>query len=233
LRSIIQSGRLPTGEAFDVFLNFVALMAARVPHIRNTLNGFVDGVAKKMNWYYFGAPDGKDRLRAALAKQGHEMTDEEYAGMAEMHGKDAYDVKFDQNTMLGYTLKIGAQLVPMLAQRHWSLYVAANTAPDLITSDLPVLLTWTIDDSGPIPPGFATPNTRLSFPLSRRILAVSSFEGQPRIDAMPADLVTDCNGFAFATGSQVYSSDQEFACLLPNLQPCTASELMRFLSAPR
>ena len=233
LYSIIESRRLPTGKDFDIFLNFVALMFARVLHVRTTLNNFADELAKKVNWYYFGAPNGKEHLRDVSAKLGRDMTDEEYAGMAEMHQKDAYTVTLDKNTLLGITLDIGEQLVPILAQRQWSLYIVDDAAPDLITSDLPVRLMWAASDPGFLSPGFGTLNTRLSFPLSRRILAVSSFEGQPDIDAMPADLVMDWNGLALAAGSQAYSSEEEFVCTLPDLEPGTASELLRLMSARR
>ena len=222
--------QLPTDPAeFNVFLNFVALMAIRVPHVRNTLDDFTDRLMKSVMWYWFNDPRAKAGLAANFRERGEELTDEVYQGMKELYDSGTLTVTMDQNTTLGMTFDMAKTLLPLLAERKWALHIAADDAPDFVTSDLPVILSWTDGAAGPDPPAFGTMNTMLTFPLTRRVMAVSNFEGLAGIDALPTKFVAALNAMTLTYGQQIYSSEAEFTWQQPDGGIALGSDFVRWL----
>lgn len=210
VESIIRSGTLPRGRDFDVFLNFVAMMAVRVPHMRNTLNDFTGRIANHTVWHWFNTPDGRKQYEEAVRAQGRELSEDEYETTAKLYNEGAFTIGLDQTSNISYVLQMVDIILSLLAKRKWTLWFTADDAPDLICSDLPVLLSWTKRGAEAYSPAFGTANTTLSIPINRRIVAVSSFEGQPAFAAMPAVAVAAINALSVKFATQLYSADAEF-----------------------
>ena len=154
LRSVIRDESLPSGDALADLLAFVAFMAVRVPRIRSAISDFIDRTSKAELRATFSSREGREHFRRVLADQGEELDDADLAGLAEFVESDAYEVSFDRTwdvqTMIGLAIRL-----LLVLGRRWSLWVAAEDAPDLFCSDGPVSLTWLTRVVGSIRPASA------------------------------------------------------------------------------
>jgi hypothetical protein len=91
-----------------------------------------------------------------------------------------YTVEVDPETTLGMLMHLCDSILPLLAERKWSLLVAASDAPDLVCTDQPVALVPTTPDA-PRFLGFGLSCTEVSLPLTRRAALVGSFDAEPRV----------------------------------------------------
>ncbi|HEX7378594.1 MAG TPA: DUF4238 domain-containing protein [Pirellulales bacterium] len=207
LRNILTAKRLPAADSrdFDLLINFVALLVSRVPAIREKITQFVDEVRAK-----------EDFAREWLRQSGNAVA-------------EAPAEAIDRTWLVGNTIFSVQTLVPHLAQRKWSLWFVENDGPDLICSDNPVALTWTVAHTGPYPPGFGVPNTLVSCPLTRRTLLVGSYEGQR--DAAPLDerAVATANSLTASNANQLYSAAEDFVWLMSDGRIGKKADLMNAL----
>src|SRR5713101_5909823 len=75
LRWVVANQRLPEGADFDWFLNFVGLMGARTPHMRNAVGRVVDRDMKARFHELFSTREGWSRFREDLARAGLQVAD--------------------------------------------------------------------------------------------------------------------------------------------------------------
>ena len=64
--NVIEQGKLPTGEDHDILLNFVAMMAVRVPGIRNIISRAVDDLGKNLLCTALGSDQGWQEFKQDL-----------------------------------------------------------------------------------------------------------------------------------------------------------------------
>jgi hypothetical protein len=210
VRDVVTNKRLPTGDDFDALLNFVALSFVRVPSIRATHSDFIDRVGKSLARLAFLGDDGAKRLRDDLAAEGKSASDEELQKLQAFVESDDYSINMDQNWHVQTMQQSFDVLLPALLQRHWGVWTVADDAPDLVCSDRPLTL-WPLNPHPLIPSGFATPNTVLTIPLSRRVLLVSRLE-----DVVPDSFELDHVNVALmnTTGAtwanQIYSAQADW-----------------------
>ncbi len=114
LKELIASNSLPEGESFGDLMVFIAMMAARVPRVRNILQNFINDVQEKLNF-----------AREFAAEKG-----------ASQAASPADPV--NQTWYVEQTFVFAATMAPILSMRKWQLWTAAEGAPDLICSDSPV-----------------------------------------------------------------------------------------------
>lgn len=187
LREIIATRRLPAGPAaYAVFIKFIALSICRIPALRSAVSSFFEA-----------ARANEEFAREWLARHG----DPQPPAEAET---------IDQTWLVKNIVHCMRALLRPLAQRKWSLWVVADDAPDLICSDNPVALAWTIGGTGPWPPGFDLLHTQVSCPLDRCLLVVGSFEGQPDMLSLDARMVAAANSGTARQANQLYSATDDF-----------------------
>lgn len=205
LNDIINSCRLPpvASKEFGYFVTFLALQIGRVPHIRETLEKFFDDVKKKQDF----------AARVAGCDPGP-FPD------------------FDQTWHVETIMENAEVLRPLLWMRQWSLWTVANETPDLICSDNPVGLTWTIPDTGPWPPGFGLRNTQVTFPLTRRIMIVGSFEGQPDGLTMNDKDVAIANSCTGRQAGRLFSAEEDFVWEMRDGRIGRKADLIAALTKP-
>jgi len=211
IRETVTSKRLPTGEDFDVLMNFVALSFLRVPSIRTTHSDFIDRVGKSIARRAFLGEDGAKRLPENLAAEGKSISDEELQKLQAFVESDDYTVNMDQNWHVQTMHESFNALLPALFHRHWGVWTVADDAPDLVCSDRPVTL-WASDLPPLIPPNFATPNTMLTIPLSRRVLLSSRLEDSvPEPFELDSVSVALMNTLRATWANQIYSAQENWA----------------------
>jgi hypothetical protein len=101
----------------------------------------------------------------------------DYERMREFVQGEQYVIELSQGFYIKQLFHIVDIILPLLGQRLWSLLIAQDGF-EFIVSDHPVALTW----SRPRPPsfygpGFGVPETDVTFPLSRRLALLGTFEG--------------------------------------------------------
>jgi hypothetical protein len=120
-------------------------------------------------------------------------------------------------------------MLPILLKRKWVLVRAPKGSGGFITSDHPVVLTWSdaTMHGGLYGPGFGLTGTEVYFPVSTRLAAVGAFELQEGTIDVPSHAVASLNGAQIAYASrQVYARDHNFIYALDKGGPRKASKLI-------
>jgi hypothetical protein len=214
VRWLVANRRLPAGEGFDWFLNFVALMVTRIPRTRKVVAKAVDHGAKGELRSLFSTPEGWSRFKEVLANQGQQINDGEYEHFRRLAFSEDYSVDLDQTTHVQMMVKqLMDVLLPALAERNWSLGIAVDEALDFICSDVPVSV-WPavgVDPSSPIT--VLTRNTVLTFPITRRLIAIARYEGIKPVLGVKAEGVAMFNRWTLSEARQLFSPGPDFAYL--------------------
>jgi hypothetical protein len=180
LREILQTHRIPRGEAFEILMNFVALTYARVPSRRPVLEEPMERMLKLAMAIYVETPERYQSLVDAYNKAhpDESIKGSDYEEQRRFVQQDNFRIRFSQNWHLENLNIEMSQVIPMLARRRWSLLVADKDAGSFICSDNPVVLTWTKPIRGPWrSPGFGMRDTVVAFPLSRQVALIGLTEG--------------------------------------------------------
>lgn len=222
LKRIIRTNKLPwRRKSYNVLMQFMAQLVVRRPSVRESVTESIDQVLRMVAGMYAGLPDADlqrhlDRLRG----DNPDLPETTLAEFREFIKSDDYTTEFSQNFLINNLLSAllptaDDTIAPLLAARHWVLWVAQDGAGHFITTDRPVLLTWTVEvpsfyaDS----PGFGLQDTLVIFPLSKRLALYGRFEG-PRRLALPADAdqVALINRMmSYGVVRFIYSTDENFA----------------------
>jgi len=228
IRAVIEQECLPTGTDHDILLNFVALMAVRVPAIRNIISAFVDDVTKDLTRTVLMNEEGWQQFKRNC-EAGGEKVDCTWQEMKAFVDGDDYTVDLDRSWHVGVMLDAGSKLIPVLARRNWSIWITKDDAPDLICSDRPVCLTWYMSQPPPLPPGFAVPGTTVIMPINRRIAIAGTFEDQPSEATLDSNDVAVVNRSTREYANQIYSAEPDFVWAMTDEKVGTASELLELL----
>lgn len=227
----IEERMLPIGTDYDILLNFVALMATRVPAIRNTISTNTDRLMKRILRTMLKSNAGWQHFVKTCEASGQQVTETQQETKAIADSED-YNVNMDQSWHVGMMLELGSKLVPELSKRNWSLWLAEEDAPDLICSDSPVCLSWHISPHPPLPPGFAMPGTFLIMPINRRIAIAGTYEELPPISYLDKHSVATVNRSTLEYAIQIYSCEADFMWATTEEHIAGAKELLNLLGQP-
>lgn len=227
----IANESLPNDDSLADLMMFVAFMAVRVNRVRDVISTAIDGVLKELINLSLASKNGQERFRQILLDSGHELSDDDFERLVSFGESGEYSVNFEQTWHVQNMLYMGALLAPLLSLRKWRLWIADNSSPDLICSDSPVAATWATPTTGPMPPGFGTPNTIVSLPLSRRMALVSLIEDY--LPAVPLDRVgvAIINSMTAMYANQIYSPASDFVISIADHQVGNTAELLKALRA--
>lgn len=213
LRETLATRKLPTGESFNVLMNFVATMHTRVPHVRSAIDKFAGEILGKLGKMAFRGPEGAKRLRED--PENASMTDEEMEQLQAFIASDEYTISVDQTWHVQTMIDSIGAILPALSHRNWSLWTVGDGLPDLVCSDRPVVL-WSPNSGFML--GLATPETMLTLPLDGRTMLASRLEEVPGTYVMDADDVDTMNMLRAENATQVYASTQDWACAFGGAQ---------------
>lgn len=212
IRSISAKDQLPDdSDDFSFLINLVALMLARVPRTRDV----------------FSKP-----LREVSEMLAQIMgLDEEDQTVREMLATGAYTIEVSQAYQLKQLLRIVDIVLPVLAQRLWSLMIVPDDV-DFVTSDCPVALVWTIPrPPSPFGPGFGMAGTDVTFPLTRRLALLGRFEGPAETIRASRLQVANINARTCSYGGRfVCSSTEDLVWLMRDGTVGNAAQLIAALT---
>jgi hypothetical protein len=173
IRGIAAKREMPDGKDYAALLEFVAAMIVRIPRLRNqdyqVMSEFVERGKKIAEW--LKRHPGELISLPPSPGSGTGPSLEELAAVTE--SKD----KFTHELYVPSMLSAIPGLVPYLAARQWTIWIAPSGDADFICSDSPVFLQWITPVTAFYSPGFRLANTYLTFPLSRKVALAAAFEG--------------------------------------------------------
>lgn len=230
VRQITDTQTLPKGEAFDLLINFVGLMAVRVPGARAAYTNPMKKLARTVLQMTLQSPEIWEAQKQRMRASGIEIRDNiSYEDMRDFVVSDRYEIGISQNWEIHTMLERVKIILPLLAQRNWSLLVSDGDTPDLICSDRPVALEWTLPPPPPPLwhcPGFGMHNAILTFPLNRRIALVSRFEGREGVFKADAQKVAQINSLTGKYAERfLYTAEQDFFWLREDQSVCNRHDL--------
>jgi len=138
IQTVVKTDRLPQGHDFDVLLNFVALLASRTPRIRRLVGQVTDLVVKGSVQSLVATKEGWRQFQDYCHDSGIEQNDDEAEQMRQFILSGEYEVDLDQTSHVQKIVELVDAMLPLLAQRHWSLGIAAPGVPNFVCSDAPV-----------------------------------------------------------------------------------------------
>lgn len=201
-------------EEFGDLLSFVGLFAARTPAIRKSYNGSTQQINKLLMDV---ALANKERFVSTAKKAGlGEMTDEDYHRLKEFHQRNEYEIKSTQNSLLQNLLRAADTVTTCLRSRNWVL--GQSSKYKFVSSDNPVVLSWTEPFYSARPPGFGLSNTQVILPLNPYICLVGVFEDIPvDIIELEETHVPIINSIiASRATNYLYSSEEEMSWMMLN-----------------
>ena len=198
-------------------LNLVAMLSIRVPAVRKLFASVIEDVGKQFANDLLQDPDKYERFLESQRELGMDTSD--YPTLKKMREgweSGGLSLEANQTWLTSQGLKVSPEIYDLLAKRSWMIATCdpTETGP-LITSDRPVSISWT---RGDVPafysPGFAMPDTEVTFPLGRRHALIGRWEDQPSQRDIGREGVAMLNGLTcLAADQHVYSVSEDFFAL--------------------
>ncbi len=218
IQRAIATGRVPEGEDLSWVVAFIALHAARVPRVRAVTSLAVEQASLTMLRMSVATPERWAALRESVRAGGsEEMPDVPYQEMREYIERADFKISAGNTWEVLQALDQAQQICGLLLHRNWTLLAAVGSADHFVCSADPVGLNWsTPRPPSPFSPGFALPETDVTFPLSSRLALLGRFEPVPEV--IPADtaIVAAVNSMTGRGADEVYARAQDLPWLGPD-----------------
>jgi hypothetical protein len=223
IRDIVTNRSLPSGRNMNRLISFIAMMFCRVPGIKNDLSTFLNDESELIDFAW-----------QEIAKQQTGSDASIYAKREwfdQLHANESAS-NCNQSTYVKLMMDMVPMLIPLLAKRHWSLWDASDAACDLICSDSPVNLVSTEQRSDFYPPGFDSPGTVVTIPLTTRLAIVGTIAPCAPYKKIGENEVADLNFAVGSSANQLYMSEPDFAWRMRDRRIGRTADLLSALCFP-
>jgi len=225
-----KSQSLPTGEGFVVLLNFIALVAARNPQIRNQLESIHDKMGRMAAQFLTADKKRWDNVTAKAKAKGVKLDDAvSFEDIKEFVDSDAYDVKLSTTWRLDLELTAVDAVLQTLPSRKWTIIRTQDETGDFICSDRPVSLRWNseVKERPLFGPGFGTLKTILIIPMTHKLALLGTFESGGGSIVANRNQVAAINAATLAMADrQIYSREQHFCYFSENMTVLSEQQLL-------
>ncbi|GAW94375.1 DUF4238 domain-containing protein [Calderihabitans maritimus] len=229
IKEITIKGRLPVGEEFVELMKFIALLFARTPSHRETLEKPLKEVGELILHEILATPERYKNTIEKMRKDGFEINEEAgYEDMKAFIRNGNYDICVNQNFYLKLLLHSANIIAPLLMERKWSLVITDDKFGGFICSDNPVSLVWTVPMPPFYSPGFGMLNTEITVPLSKNFALIGRFEGEAQVGLATKKTVASINSRTGMYSKRfVYSAKKDFIWINKNGQISTTADLIK------
>jgi Protein of unknown function (DUF4238) len=216
-------------------INLICALALRNPRLRETLRDFDERVAKMVLDVTLETPERweaqvKRAREAGYLKDVPKVAELSYEQMKKFAREANFRLSVPRERHIQLELETFNKMLPILLERKWLLLRAPQDSGGFITSDHPVVLTWSDPAMrrGFHGPGFGLTGTEVFFPVSTRLAVVGAFELQEATIDVHPNAVASLNGAQVAYAErQVYARDRNFTYALDTEElPRKASKLI-------
>ena len=212
IRDTVASETFPNDEDCNFILNLLGLIAVRNPHLRNSFNRFREEVMHRIGNLLVSDKKIWDYHVRKAREAGEVIKDTvSFENVKRFVEERRYRIEFSPEGNLRVEFRAFDKLLPILAQRTWSLLVAPADGPEFICSDHPVSLVWKNGRRGPV--GYGLKETEVFFPLGRRVGFYGTFENplRPLVKLKPGHVATMNRRVALNADRHVFSTLQVFS----------------------
>jgi hypothetical protein len=181
-REVSEGKLLPEGDNFQTLMGFVALQATRVPQFRRWYESQTAYLAKVTTRIALSSEPCFNRFVAEMREQGKELPSSiTRESMLEFLADERrYRIEVPRELSIHNMAEMAKTLLPILADRNWSLFLATNSDDDFICTDRPVILIPTRPNPPPFL-GFGMAHTEAVMPLNRQMALVGRYEGKGEV----------------------------------------------------
>lgn len=239
IKQIITTEQLPSGKSYNILMNFIALMISRTPTMINQRTKPFIEMNEIILDTYLSTKEHWKSLNSRIVADG-ELSPETLNGISYEKMRDFYDSKrykmdLSQNYKIKQLLQSIDILIPVLAQRKWSLFLSKDittTMPQLggfICSDNPVSLI-SLDPLPPFySPGFGVLRTEVTMPLSKNTAIVGRFEGKEDVTTISVKGMAAINSRTGMYADRFhYHSNKNFIMVNNQQQICNVNSMLSY-----
>ena len=218
VKKITSEMKIPKGDDLVTLLNFVATTMARNPRTRRLVDQVASHVMDEQVKALVATDEGWATFLALSPECSH-FSEEDLEKYRRAILDDEFDISVDNSSdKIQYNTWQVQQLMdfvdgalPLLAERKWSLGVAAERTPDFICSDTPVSLAINEDFGDSETAHLANKRTTIFIPLSRRVALVGSYEKWPQTFQFKESGVLQLNSMTILESNQIFSATEDFS----------------------
>lgn len=214
LERTIQAGKFTNDDDFATIINFVLLAHIRHPTMRDFFSNFTGHHTRDTLLERFSSEEAYDveikKLEQASGKTWPKVT---YAEMKEFLESNRYKIVIDRTHINTVEMDTFNEFLPLLFKHSWTLWRTDSVVAPFITSDKPVGLVWSNQETAPagIAPGLASLHSHLFMPLSKDLMLSGSHERPPAVLQAPPDIVAAMNAYQIGQArSQIYAPHTRF-----------------------
>jgi len=231
VRTLVETKKLPEGDDFNVLLNFIAVMATRTPRIRRLVSRVTDMVMKYVVQSQVATDEGWQQFCDCCRRAGGDLDVAQDQEMRKFIAGGEYTIDLDRTSHVQKIVELVEGTLALLAQRRWSLAIAAPGTPDFVCSDAPVKMVPTAAFGEQDQLHLANPHTLVAMPLTRRTLLWGCYEESPPVVQVNEFCVLSINAITITEAKQVFSPEEDFVYLGSDKRARRRSDLIEFLRA--
>lgn len=181
VRKVLTNLEFPEAKDFNRILNLVGLIAVRNPRARNTFNQARTRSLKMIADILVSDRRIFESHMRKASKDGYiPNADVSFEDLKKFVENERYTIEFHPQGNSNIEFEVFDKLLPVLAQRRWSILLTPPTGPEFICSDHPVTLIHKNGSKGPV--GFGLKQTEVFIPLGPDVGLYGTFEDPlPRV----------------------------------------------------
>jgi hypothetical protein len=235
LQEVLSSQSLSVKEQHDNLVLLASLLTMRTPKFRRFFKGLYEQVYSLVTEVLLSSRDRwENSIQATKLRYPSEKLDVDYDTLKRQFDGGAFEITADIPTghYVKQELSHLADTIELLMARRWGLLHAPNDTGGFITSDHPLMLTWTRPTPLQYTPGLALEHTAVTLPLSPKLCLVGTFEDCSSFVSLQTESVARINGTSVLWADrQVYAKNTSFVYAFDHcMRPRKASELLTDLS---
>lgn len=179
IKRVIELEVLPEGnEEMETLLYFVALLASRVPAVRENIDGVFNEIAQRTLELTVATPERWEASQAQMRESGYTVNDQlPYEEARQVVENRSLRFSMSQNWQVGQMFHSADIIFPTLMGRKWCLLLSRSGS--FICSDHPVTIVFTEPTHPFMSPGFGLKHTEVTVPLSKHVLLRGVWDIQP------------------------------------------------------
>jgi len=196
-----------------ILLHYACIMYLRNPAFRRSLAAFIGNQATLEAKLRAWSLSGPEEFEKELGQAGVALLPEVDAGrLIEWMKSPDFRVEIDDpDWLLVYSFLPEVEILQLLAERNWDVWVVAEEAGHFITSDRPLVLTWQKSHPAGVRPGFAHRDTHVFFPLTKHLLLYGSDRAENALIEAGQTRVGVANNVMVSTNDRfIYSPEESF-----------------------
>jgi len=238
LKDIGKTKCIPTGEKYNLLINFIALQIVRTPKFRKNTEKIYSNIYNQLgkttlklltqSKEYFDS-----YLDDLMARKPHLDRDKfDYAMIKEYIDKIEIEADIDRNYHVQHSLNSMDNILPLLGDRNWCVATPENQHSYFITSDNPIALTWFESKNYEKPIGFGLKGTTVIFAINKSVVILGRFELPCNNLIFNEKKVAQINTcIANASDRFLYSCEKSVNWLKPNDEIGNIDQMIKYIKS--